>query len=198
MSAKGQYETLHIRACGLAVSDARVALPNLNNVAVRITNVAAGLTVFGLWLGDELRSPAPPKCIALLNIGDANVHEAAEVIGIGRYAKRDRRLVGCRPAAHVDDEPRVRKLDVSRRSLAVAPAQDAAAEDRFVKSKRSPDIGDDEKVCDGNPVLWRHLIGLLIDLNFAHGRLPFRCVRTRGRLAWRQSATLNASDFATT
>src|SRR4051812_11958214 len=81
------------------VSDARVTLPNLNNVTVRIANVAARLTIFWLWLRDELRSPTSPKCIALLNIGDANVHEAAEVIGISRYAKRDRRLVGRRPAS---------------------------------------------------------------------------------------------------
>jgi hypothetical protein len=46
----------------LAVSDARVALPNFYNVAVRIANVAARLAVFGLWLGDELDPPAAAKC----------------------------------------------------------------------------------------------------------------------------------------
>jgi hypothetical protein len=28
-------------------------------------------------------------------------------------------------------------------------------------------------VCDGNPILRRHLIGFLLDLYFAHGRLLF-------------------------
>src|SRR5271163_2106825 len=36
-----------------AVSDARVALPDFYNVAVRVANVAACLAVFGLWLRDE-------------------------------------------------------------------------------------------------------------------------------------------------
>jgi hypothetical protein len=44
----------------LAVSDARVALPDFYNVAIRIANVAARLAVFGLWLGDELGPPAFP------------------------------------------------------------------------------------------------------------------------------------------
>ena len=58
-------------------------------------------------------------------------------------------------------------------AFAVAPAQNATSEDRFVKSKRSLDVGDGEKVCDGNPILRRHLIGFLLDLYFARGRLLF-------------------------
>jgi hypothetical protein len=40
-------------------------------------------------------------------------------------------------------------LDVPRRAAAVAPAQNATSEDRFVKSSRSFDVGDGEKVRDG-------------------------------------------------
>jgi hypothetical protein len=50
----------------------------------------------------------------------------------------------------------------------------ATSEDGFVKSKRSFDVSDSEKVCDGNPVLRRHLIGFLLDLYLAHGRLQSR------------------------
>src|ERR1700689_1430346 len=73
----------------------------------------------------------------------------------------------------VDNEPRVRDLDVTRRALAIASAQNATTEDRFVKSKRSFDVGDGDKVCDGNAVLRRHLIGFLFDLYLAHSRLQF-------------------------
>src|ERR1700722_6512093 len=62
----------------LAVSDALLALPNLYNIAIGIANVAARLAVFGLWLGDELGSSAFPKFIARLNIGNADIHEAAD------------------------------------------------------------------------------------------------------------------------
>ena len=58
----------------------------------------------------------------------------------------------------VNEEPGVRDLDVPRRAFAVASAQNAASEDLFVKSKRSFDVGDGEKVCDGKPILRRHLI----------------------------------------
>src|SRR5580658_1512960 len=44
-----------------AVSDARVALPDFDNIAVWVANVAARLAVFGLWLGDELGPSATPQ-----------------------------------------------------------------------------------------------------------------------------------------
>src|ERR1700685_2329051 len=44
----------------LAVSDARIALPNFNNVTVGISNVTARLAVVGLRLGDELGPSAFP------------------------------------------------------------------------------------------------------------------------------------------
>ena len=71
----------------------------------------------------------------------------------------------------VNKEPHVRDLDVARCAAAVASAQNATSEDRFVKSKRSLNVGDREKVCDGKPILRRHLIGFLLDLYLGHGRL---------------------------
>ena len=73
----------------------------------------------------------------------------------------------------VNKEPRVRDLDVPRRALAIASAQNATAEDRFVKSKRSLDVGDGDKMCDGNAVLRGHLIAFLPDLYLVHSRLQF-------------------------
>src|SRR5262249_23524207 len=153
----------------LAVSNARVALPNFYNVAIRIANVAARLAVLGLWLRDEFGSPTSPQVVARLNIGDADVHEAVDKIGIGRDAKYHRRFVGRRTAADVDDEPRVRDLDVARRALVVASTQNAASEDLFIKSERSFDVGDGDKKRDGHAVLRRHFIGFLFDASLAHG-----------------------------
>src|ERR1700683_644765 len=90
-----------------AVSDVRVGLPNFYNVAIRIADVAARLAVFGLWLRDELGSLAFPEFIARLNIGNADIHEAADQIGVGGDAERCRWLVGCRTAPDIDDEPHV-------------------------------------------------------------------------------------------
>jgi hypothetical protein len=63
---------------GLAVSNARIALPNFYNIAIRIANVAARLAVLGLRLRDELGSSTSPKFIARLNICNANIHKAAD------------------------------------------------------------------------------------------------------------------------
>ena len=65
-------------SCCLAVSNARVALPNFYNIAIRITNVAARLAVLGLRLRDELGSSTSPKFITRLNICNADIHKAAD------------------------------------------------------------------------------------------------------------------------
>src|ERR1700733_2819262 len=155
----------------LAVSEVRLALPNFYNIAIRIANVAARLAVLVLWLRDKLGSSASPQLIAGLNIGNADIHKAVDGIGIGGSAECYRGFVGCRAAPDVDNEPRVRDLNVTRRALAIASAQNATTEDRFVKSKRSLDIGDGEKVCDGDAFLRRHLIAFLLDLYLVHRRL---------------------------
>jgi hypothetical protein len=49
-------------------------------------------------------------------------------------------------------------------ALAVASAQNAAAEDLFIEISRSVDVSDGDKKCDGEPVPGRHLIALLPDL----------------------------------
>src|ERR1700760_4978740 len=159
------------RSAWLAVSDARVALPNFYNIAIGISHVAARLAVLGFRLRDELGSSTSPKFIARLNVCNADIHKAADCIGIGGDAERDRWFVGCRTASGVNKEPRVRDLDVSRRAAGVASAQNATSEDRFIKSKRSLDVGDGEKVRNGKPILRRHLIGFLLDLYLVHTRL---------------------------
>src|SRR5271170_3856037 len=102
--------------------------------------------------------------MARLNIRNADIHKTADLIRVGEDAKRYRRLVGGRPAPNVDKEPRIRDLNVPRRALGVASAQCATAEDRFIKAKRSVDVGDGEKMCDAEPVPRGHLIALLSDL----------------------------------
>ncbi len=93
--------------------------------------------------------------------------------GIGGNAERYRWFVGCRTTPDVDNEPRIRDLNVTRRALAIASAQNATIEDRFVKLKRSLDIGDGYKVCNRNPIVRRHLIAFLFDLYLVHAQLQF-------------------------
>src|ERR1700722_18290608 len=109
-----------------------------------------------------------------MNVRNADVHEAADLVRVSEGAQRYGRLVGGRPATDVDKEPGIRDLNVPRRALDVPPAQNATAEDRFVEAKRSVDIGDGEKMRDGESVSRGHLIVLLFGFYAVHGRLQFR------------------------
>src|ERR1700724_853725 len=142
------------------------ALPDLDNVTVRIADVAARLAVLGDRLRDELRSSTFPQFIARLNIRNAEIHKAVDVIRVGD-AERYRRLIRGRPAPDVQNHPDIRKLKVRRR-VPVTHVQNASAEDPFVVASRSLDIGDGEKMRDADPLSRGHLITLLFDLYGAH------------------------------
>src|ERR1700683_3164668 len=141
------------------------ALSDLDKISVRIADIAAYLAVLGYRLGNELGSSTFPQFIARLNIRNTNIHKAADFIRVGERAQRYRRLIRGGPAADVHNEPRIRDLDVPGRTLAIASAQNAAAEDLFIEISRSIDVGDGDKKCDGEPIAGGHLIALLFDLN---------------------------------
>ena len=149
------------------------ALSDLDNITVRIPDVAANLAVFRYRLRDELRSSTLPQLIARLNIRHANIHKAAELIPVCEDAQRNCRLVRSRPASNVDNEPRIRDLNVPGSTLAIPSAQNAAAEHPFIEISRSIDVGDGDKKRDGKPITGRHLIALWFDMN-AHSRPQFR------------------------
>ena len=148
------------------------ALSNLDNVSVRIADVAAYLAVLGDRLREELRSSAFPQFVARLNIRNAEIQKAVDVIRVGD-AERYRRLIRSGPAAHVQNHPEIRQLKVRRR-VAVTQVQNASVEDLLVVASRSLDVGDGEKMRNADPLPRGHLIAFLFDLYGVHGRLQFR------------------------
>src|ERR1022692_3668158 len=142
------------------------ALSDFDNITVRIADVAARLAVLGDRLGDEPPSSTFPHFIARLNVRNAEIHKAVDVIRVGD-AERYRRLIRGRPAPNVQNHPDIRKLKVSGR-VAVTQAQNASAKDRFIEAGRSLDVGDGEKIRDADPLPWGHLIALLFDLHGIH------------------------------
>src|SRR6204780_58286 len=119
------------------------ALPDLDNIAVRIADVAAYLAVLGYRLRDELGSSTFPQFIARLNIRNPEIHKAVDVIRVGD-AERYRRLIRSRPAPNVQNHPDIRKLKVRRR-VAVTHGQNASAEDLFIVASRSLEVGYGKK-----------------------------------------------------
>ncbi len=105
---------------------------------------------------------------------------------VGGDTERHRWLIGGRPAPDIDNQPRVRDLNVPRRALAIASAQNAATEDLLIKIDRSIDVGDGDEMRNDKPVARRHLVALWFDWCAAHlvspvfqlalsGRLRFSC-----------------------
>src|SRR5689334_23486199 len=126
------------------------ALSDLDNISVGIPDVAARLAILGDRLRDELGSSTFPQFIARLNIRNAEIHKAVDVIRVGD-AERYRRLIRGRPAPHVENHPDIRELKVCRR-IPVPQTQNAGTEHLFVLASRSLDVGDGEKMRDADPL----------------------------------------------
>jgi len=58
-AVRGHHGCFHV-PCRLTVSEVWLALPNFNNITIRIANVAARLAVLVLWLRDKLGSSTSP------------------------------------------------------------------------------------------------------------------------------------------
>ena len=80
------------RVTTLAIGEIR-ALPHLDDVTVRVADVAPYLAVLFLRLGDELGSSTLPELIASLNISNADIQEAADLIRVGGDAEGDGGLI---------------------------------------------------------------------------------------------------------
>ena len=89
------------------------ALSDLDNITVRVADVAADLAILGDRLRNELGASTFPQPIAGLNIRNTNIHKAVDLVRVGD-AQRYCRLVRGRAASDVDKEPRIRELKITR------------------------------------------------------------------------------------
>src|SRR5277367_4568674 len=142
------------------------ALSDFDNISVRIADIAAYLAVLGDWRREELGPSTFPQFIARLNIRNAEIHKAVDVIRVGD-AERYRRLIRGRPAPYVQNHPDICKLKVRRR-VAVTHGQNASAEDLFVIAGRALLVRDGEKIRDADPLERGHLVALLFYLYGVH------------------------------
>src|ERR1700759_1955952 len=87
-------------------------LTDLDDVAVGIADVAADLRLVLLRRRQELRAAGAPVGVDGLDVGDADVLEGADRVGVGGRREWDGRLVVVRPPPFVDDDPAVGERDV--------------------------------------------------------------------------------------
>src|SRR6266478_1123559 len=115
---------------------------DLDQVAIRVTDVGADLAAVILWLGEELRALGQPLLVHPGDIRDADVEERARAVGVGRRRQCDRRFVVSWTAANIEDEPRIGDLHDHR----VTFHDNLPIEQRSVELPGAVLIGDDKKM----------------------------------------------------
>src|SRR3954453_1356640 len=132
-TAEGEMDTLARLPSG--------GLPNLDQVPVRIAHVAADLGAPVLRRREELGPARAPLLVHGLDVGHADVEEAADPIRVPRRLERDGGLVLRGAAADVDDDPAVGERHERRLAL----ADRLTAEHAGVEAPRALYVvGDDE------------------------------------------------------
>jgi hypothetical protein len=128
-----------------------IRLSDLDQVAFRIAEVAAGFRPAVDWRREELGASLAPRLVGRLDVCDADVEEAADAIGIAGRLEGDGWLVVCGSAADVDDDPAVRERDDRR----LAGENDLAAEDVAVEVGGAFDVLGDDEVRERDSVVQR-------------------------------------------
>ena len=89
-------------------------LPDLDDVTVRISDVAADLVLVLLRRRQELRALGAPFGVHCADVCDPDIEEAADPVGVGWRLKGDRGLVVGGASAGIDDDEAVGECNVGR------------------------------------------------------------------------------------
>jgi hypothetical protein len=91
-----------------------VVWPHLDQVAVRIADIAADFGFTRDRWREKLGAPRAPVLVHRLDVRNSDIEEAADPIWVTGRLQDDGRLVVGRAAADVDDDPAVGERDVCR------------------------------------------------------------------------------------
>src|SRR5215469_3752383 len=149
---------------GLATSD----LPNLDDIAVGVTHVAANLHTVVLWLGQEFGPSPSPLLVRGPDVRDTNVQKAGNLIRVLRRTKRHGGLIVRWAATDVHNQPTIGNLDDG----GFAAANNAASENAHIKLRRAFHIRYGQEVCYDEALFGRQLIVFSV----AHGLFSFLLV----------------------
>src|SRR5713226_9610957 len=86
-------------------------LPDLDEIAVRVTHVAANLSAVVLWIGQEFGPSASPLLVRGPDVGDTNIQEAGNLIGVLRGTKRHVGFIVCWAATDIQNQPTSGNVD---------------------------------------------------------------------------------------
>ena len=104
-------------------------MPNLDDIAVGVTHVAANLHPVVLWLGQEFGSSASPLLVRVLDVCNTNIEKARNLIGVLRGTKRNSGFIIRWAATDIHNQPAIGELDDGR----LAAANNVASENAHIK-----------------------------------------------------------------
>jgi hypothetical protein len=130
-------------------------LSDLDQMAVRVAHVAADLSAAVDRRRQEVGAAFAPGAVRAVDVGDANVEEAVDAVWVLWRLECDGRLVVCRAAADVDDDPAVGERNDRRFPV----EQYLAAEDAGVEAARALDVRADDEVREGDALAGPREVG---------------------------------------
>src|SRR6266702_3818099 len=86
-------------------------LPDLDDIVVRVTHVAANLHAVVLWLGKEFGPSPSPLLVRGPDVGDTNIQEAGNLIRVLRGTKRHVWFIVRWAATDVQNQPTIGNVD---------------------------------------------------------------------------------------
>ena len=86
-------------------------LPDLDDIVVRVTHVAANLHAVVLWLGKEFGPPPSPLLVRGPDVRDTNIQEAGNLIRVLRGTKRHVGFIVRWAATDVQNQPTIGNVD---------------------------------------------------------------------------------------
>src|SRR6266851_10503707 len=86
-------------------------LPDLDQIVIRVTHVAADLRAMVLWLGEEVGPFAAPLLVRGSDVCHTNIQEAGNLIQTLRDAQSDGRFIVGWAAPDVQDQPTIGNVD---------------------------------------------------------------------------------------
>ena len=104
-------------------------MPNLDEIVVRVTHVAANLHAVVLWLGQEFGPSPSPLFVRSPDVRDTNIQEAGNLIRILRGTKRHVGFIVRWAATDVHNQPTIGKLEDG----GFATANNGASENAQIK-----------------------------------------------------------------
>src|SRR6266478_3701559 len=128
-------------------------LPDLDQIVIGVTHVAANLHAMVLWLREELGPFASPLLVRGSDVCNTNIHEAGNLIQTLRDVQSDGWFIVGWAATDVQNQPTISNAEDG----GFATADKSASKNAQIKLRRSLHICNRQEVCEDKAFFGRQL-----------------------------------------